>query len=394
MKFPDFEVADIFREFSSLYRKENGSGMPQHHHKVIGNIENCRTSFLGGHRERCDACNEIRNSYNSCRNRHCPKCQFLTKEKWIEKRTEDLLPVNYFHVVFTLPDLLRPIVLRNKKVMYDILFRSAKETLKVLSKDPKHLGAEIGFIGILHTWSQTLIDHPHLHVIVPGGGLSEDRKSWIATGDNFLIPVRVMSKLFQGKFLYYLKEAFSKGEIKFMGKILEFADESNFNNLLSRLYERDWVVYSKKAFQGAEGVIKYLGRYTHRIAISNYRIKNIADGKVTFSCRDSKNSNKIKLMTLDAGEFIRRFLLHVLPNRYMRIRYYGLLANKNRKELIQRCRVLLKCEVKDRTTAEESWQDILYRMTGFDVSRCPFCGKGKMRIVETFSAGNVRVRAP
>jgi hypothetical protein len=394
MEHPEYEVADIFRDFGALYRLENGLNMPLVQHKVMGSIENCRTAFLGGHKERCDECHEIRYSYNSCRNRHCPKCQFLTKEKWIEKRTEDLLPVNYFHVVFTLPDLLRPIALRNRKVMYDILFRSVNETLKKISKNPKHLGAEIGFIAVLHTWSQTLVDHPHLHVIVPAGGLSEDSMSWIFFRNNFFMPVKVMSKIFRGKFLYYLKEAFSAGELKFMGTILDLGIEGNFKKLLGRLYDKEWVVYAKEAFQGAEGVIKYLGRYTHRVAIGNYRIKNIAQGKVTFSWRDSRDNNKIKLMTLDAREFIRRFLLHVLPERYMRIRYYGILANKNRKGMIQRCRVLLNCAAEAKEPAEESWQDMLYRLTGFEVGRCPFCRMGRMRVVALIPKWNERNRAP
>lgn len=394
MSNPSFEVADIFRNYGLWYRKEKGSSMPFVQHRVMGYIENCRTSFLGGHKERCVKCKKIRYSYNSCRNRHCPKCQFLTKEKWIEKRMEDLLPVNYFHVVFTLPDLLRPLALRNQKIVYDILFRSVKETLKVLSMDPKYLGADIGFISILHTWSQTLLDHPHLHVIVPGGGLSANGENWKPFRGNFFIPVKVLSKLFRGKFLYHLNKAFLNDELKFMGKILELGDESNFKKLLSRLYERDWVVFSKNAFQGAEGVIKYLGRYTHRIAISNYRIKNIAGGKVTFSWRDSKDNNKMKLMKLDVDEFIRRFLLHVLPDRFMRIRHYGFLANKNRKRLIQKCRSLLNCEAEVNESGKESWQDMLYRVTGIDVSSCPFCKKGRMEIVQTFSRLSVPIRAP
>jgi len=394
MELPIFEIADIFRDYVKVYMEMTNSSLPLSYYKVINAIENCRTKVLGGHKEVCDECKEARYSYNSCRNRHCPKCQFLGRENWIEKRTEDLLPVTYFHVVFTLPDLIRPIALRNKRIIYDMLFRAVNETIKTLCADPKHLGAEVGFIAVLHTWSQTLMDHPHMHVILPGGGITKEDNSWKTFKGNFFIHVKVLSELFRGKFLYYLKKAYSSGDLEFMGDISELGNENNFKKLVNALYKKEWVVFSKESFQGPQGVIKYLGRYTHRIAISNYRIKNIDNGRVTFSYRDSKAENKIKLMELKVEEFIRRFMLHVLPEKYMRIRYYGILANKKRKNELREIRKILKCEVKQKEEIVETWQEKLYRLTGFDVTRCPFCKKGRMQIVEKYEPGEFQIRAP
>ena len=340
---------------------------------------------MGGHKDKCDDCGHIQISYNSCRNRHCPKCQTLQKEKWIEARNEDLLPIQYFHVVFTIPSEFNPIVIMNQKVMYDLLFRSVSETLTELSNDPKHLGARIGFISILHTWGQNLMDHPHVHCVVTGGGLSTDNDSWISCRKNFFIPVRVMSALFRGKFLDHLKNSFD--DLIFPGAISHLGKQQDFEVFRRRFYSKKWVVYCKPPFNGAEGVLEYLGRYTHRIAISNNRILEVQDGKVSFLWRDYADGDKKKVMPLQVNEFIRRFLLHVLPNRYVRLRHYGLLANRKRKDNISLCREFLgtcKAVTKEKDEAE-SWQEQLLRICGIDVTTCPVCKKGKMLRVAVLS---------
>ncbi len=333
------EVADIFRQHGPAYREIHR--LPRNHLRVMRAIEGCRTAALGGHRDQCDHCGHLEISYNSCRNRHCPKCQTLRKEKWIEARSEDLLPIEYFHVVFTLPSELNPLVLMNQQVLYDLLFRSASETLSELANDPKHLGAKVGVIAILHTWGQNLMDHPHIHCIVTGGGLSSDSSRWISCRKGFFLPVRVMSALFRGKFLDLLKDRFQRGDLVFSANLSHLKDPGDFETLRRQLYLTQWVVYCKPPFDGAKGVLQYLGRYTHRIAISNNRILTIQDGKVSFLWRDYADHNRQKTMTLKAGEFIRRFLLHVLPARYVRMRHFGLLANRNRKDHIALCRKIL-----------------------------------------------------
>jgi hypothetical protein len=376
------EVADIFRQYGPDYRKSHQ--LPRNQRRAMGAIEDCRTSALGGHKDKCDTCDHIRLSYNSCRNRHCPKCQFLKKEKWIEARTEDLLPIRYFHVVFTIPAELKPLVLRNQKVMYALLFRSVSETLIELGNDPKRLGAHIGFMSILHTWGQNLIDHPHVHCVVTGGGLSDGEDHWISCREKFFIPVNVMSQMFKNKFLDYLKQSYGAGELSFPGVIDYLKERHVFERLRRRLYDKKWFVYCKPPFNGAEGVFEYLSRYTHRIAISNNRIVNVEDGTVSFRWRDYADSDKIKTMSLDAGEFIRRFLLHVLPDGFVKIRYYGLLANRNRKNNIALCRELLgasKIETKNKDIPE-TWQECLLRISGVDVTTCPVCKKGRMFTVE------------
>jgi len=347
-------------------------------------IEVCRTATLGGHKDQCDHCGHLQISYNSCRNRHCPKCQTLRKEKWIEARREDLLPIEYFHVVFTLPSELNPLVSMNPQLLYDLLFHSASETLSELAQDPKHLGAKVGMIGILHTWGQNLLDHPHLHWIVTGGGLSPDGHRWISCRKGFFLPVRVLSALFRGKFLGLLKGCFQRGDLVFPAPLRHLQDPGNFETFLRNLYHKKWAVYSKPPFNGPQGVLQYLGRYTHRIAISNNRILTLQDGKVSFLWRDYADQNRQKTMTLQADEFIRRFLLHVLPERYVRIRHFGLLANRNRKDSIPLCRKILGdvqtgTEEKDR---EETWQEQLLRICGIDVITCPVCQKGRMLRIE------------
>jgi len=293
------------------------------------------------------------------------------------------LPVAYFHIVFTLPEELRPLALRNQKVIYNLLFKSVSETLMELAKDPKHLGAEIGFTAILHTWSQTLIDHPHIHCIVTGGGLSSDGKRWVSSRDGFFIPVRVISRLFRGKFLWHLKRAYDSGEMGFPGQIAPYKEASKFKGLIGDLYQKEWGVYCKPPFGNAERVIDYVGRYTHRVAISNDRIVSLEGKEVTFRFRDSEDSDKVKLMTLDAFEFIRRFLMHILPDNFVKIRHYGILSNRNRKTKLRLCKELLGVlPHDDQQEGQTTWEELLYRITRIDPRVCPYCGKGRMILKE------------
>jgi hypothetical protein len=343
-------------------------------------IEICRTAKLGGHLDQCDHCGTVKISYNSCRNRHCPKCQSLAKERWLEAREKDLLPTPYFHVVFTLPEGLRPLALRNQKVLYNLLFKSVSETLTELARDLKHLGAEIGFMAILHTWSQTLIDHPHLHCLVTGGGLSLDGKRWIASRKDFFIPVNVLSSLFRGKFLDGLKKLYAAGELKSPGQIEALKEAPAFKRFLTNLYHQEWVTYCRPPLKHPEKVMDYLGRYTHRVALSNDRLVKLEDNQVTFRWRDSADNNKIKWLPLEVFEFIRRFLLHVLPEQFVKIRYYGILSHRSRKGKLLRCKRLLGVVTREEPEKDpkETWQDLLTRITGIDPRVCPYCGKGKM----------------
>jgi len=381
------EAAHVFRAYGQSYRDVHGHKMPVRHLRAMRAIELCRTAELGGHVDACDHCGALRISYNSCRNRHCPKCQCLDKERWLEARKRDVLPTHYFHVVFTVPDVLRPLAIRNQRTVYNILFKSVSETLKTLCKDPKHLGAQIGFITMLHTWSQTLTDHPHVHCIVPGGGLSFDGRQWIGTKKNFFIPVKVLSAVFRGKFVDHLARAYDAGVLKFAGQIANLERGFAFKQLLAGLYERDWIVYCKPPFRNAGKVLDYLGRYTHRVAISNDRIMKLDGDQVTIRYRDSADHNKTKLMTLNAFEFIRRFLLHVLPDGFMKIRHYGILSNRSRKTKLRRCKQLLGvAEHRGRQKQPRlSWQDLLLRVTGIDPRICPQCGKGKMVLQEALA---------
>ena len=375
------EVADIFRQHGPEYRQTHP--LPLQHLRVMRAVEVCRTAELGGHKEQCEECGHIEISYNSCRNRHCPKCQTLRKEKWIKDRGQDLLPVEYFHVVFTVPSELNPMFIMNPRVMCNLLFRSASETLLELADNPKHLGARIGFMVILHTWGQNLMEHPHVHCVVTGGGLSSDNR-WVSCRKGFFIPVRVMSSLFRGKFLDHLKKSFDDEDLIFHGGIAHLKDPRIFEVFRRQFYHKKWVVYCKPPFDGAEGVLQYFGRYTHRIAISNNRILTLQDGEVSFRWRDYSDGDRQKTMTVTAHEFIRRFLLHVLPHRYVRIRHFGLLSNRNRKDDISLCRMLLdsgKTTTKEKDK-QETWQEQLLRICGIDVTTCPVCKKGRMLTVE------------
>ena len=374
------EVADVFRQYGPDYRES--SHLPRNQLRAMHAIEVCRTAALGGHVDQCDSCGHLQISYNSCRNRHCPKCQFLRKEKWIEDRTQDLLPIQYFHVVFTIPSELNPLVLRNQKVMYSILFRSVSETLLELGNN--RISARIGFICILHTWGQNLMDHPHIHCVVTAGGLSPDGNSWVSCRKKFFIPVRIMSALFRGKFLDYLKRSYESGKLAFPGIIGHLSQSHAFEEFKRLLYHKKWVVYCKPPFDGAHSVLKYLGRYTHRIAISNERILNVQDGKVSFLWRDYADGQKKKIMTLQASEFMRRFLLHVLPDRFVKIRHFGLLANRRRKDNIAVCREILGgCTIKMKNEdMPETWQQRLLKVSGIDITKCPVCQKGGMFCIE------------
>jgi len=320
------EISDIFKQFRYLLK-----GLLPEQEKVVQAIINCRTEILGGHKLKCNGCEFTKNAYNSCRNRHCPKCQFLARTKWIEKRCEDLLPCQYFHVVFSVPSNLRPLILRNKEICYNIILKSASDTLKEVAANPQNLGADIGFIGVLHTWSQTLIDHPHVHFIVPGGGLNKKKTKWITCKKDYFLPIKVLSKVFKGKAMELLSKAYKNGEFQFSGKIEELKEEFLFDELLRRCSFKDWVVYSKQTFAGPKQVINYLGGYTHRIAISNYRLIKLDGDKVHFYCRDREKPGEKKIMKMHVKEFMRRFLLHVLPKGFTRIRHYGLLGNRWKK---------------------------------------------------------------
>lgn len=340
--------------------------------KAAQAIIHCRTSALGGHVDQCDSCQEVKVSYNSCRNRNCPKCGNLKKEQWIVDRTSELLPVPYFHTVFTLPHQLNPLFLAHPKGMYGLLFKAASETLSNLALDPKFLGAQIGVTMVLHTWGQNLSFHPHVHCIVPGGGLSSSGCSFVRSKKKFFIPVKVLSRMFRGKFLALLKKAFEQQKLRFAGESLPYEEISSFSDLLDSLYEKDWVVYCKKPFKTPYHVVQYLSRYTHKTAIYNNRLVAMDEETVTFRYRDYKDDSKVKFMKLDAMAFMRRFMLHVLPSGFQRIRYYGFLSNCNRKTKLRNCLRLTQTPIKPKVklTAKE----LILKLTGVDISICPSCG--------------------
>jgi hypothetical protein len=379
-KRPPYEVADVVRAHGKEFVEEFGHLLDSGHLRALHAIENCRTAILGGNLNACDRCGHRVNSYNSCRNRHCPKCQAAAREKWLADRTAELLPVPYFHVVFTLPHLLAPLALQNKRVLYGILFRAVSETLLEVAADPKHLGANIGFLGVLHTWGQNLSHHPHIHCVVPGGGLSPDRSSWIGSGDHFLLPIKVLSRVFRGKFLAFLRKAFRQGKLQFHGALAELATHRGFGCLLRKAYGCEWVVYTKPPFGGPEHVIRYLARYTHRVAISNHRIVSVADGQVTFLWKDYAHGNKQKKMTIAAAEFLRRFFQHILPKGFVRIRHFGFLANRQRKALLERCRDLLNAH----PAAPHAGSGVA---SPVELPICPACRLGRLRIVERIPSG-------
>ena len=395
MDRPALELADILRLHGAVYRQHYVDRISSEQKRVMHAIEVCRTAVLGGHVDQCDRCGHRRISYNSCGNRHCPKCQSLAKAQWLEKHKVQLLPVPYFHVVFTLPDSIASFAWQNKKIVYNILFRAASETLRRIAADRKHLGAGIGFLAVLHTWGQNLLFHPHLHCVVPGGGLSPDRQRWISSRKRFFLSVRVLSRLFRGLFLHYLQKAFAAGKLQFYGSLQQLNDPKMFDLFLKRSRKSNWVVYAKPPFGSPEQVLDYLGRYTHRIAISNHRLVCLIDDKVTFHWRDYKHGNKQKLMTLDVCEFIRRFLMHVLPHGFVRIRHYGFLANPRRKQYLSLCRQLLgAAQITATESLVEDWQQRYERLTGESIHLCPVCRQGTMLVVEIFDVYCKNYRQP
>src|SRR2546426_6610993 len=358
-------------------------------HKALRDIAQCRTAALGGHLEQCQACGASRPVYNSCRNRHCPKCQALAQAQWREAQHALLLPIPYFHLVFTLPHDLNAVLRLNQRRLYNCLFHSVADTLTEFARDPQHLGAELGLTAVLHTWGQTLMPHVHLHCIVTGGGLSPDGTRWIAGKKRgFLFPVRALAKVFRGKFLARLAAAYRKGELVLHGACAALTSVVEWQRLLGKLRAKPWIVYAKAPLAGPEQVLNYLGRYTYRIAISNDRILDCRDGLVRFRYKDYAHGHARKEMTLSATEFLRRFLLHVLPAGFMRVRHYGLLANRQKHEKLARCRELLGCHPSPALAPRppESVPERIKRLTGVDITRCPVCGTGPMRIIERLAA--------
>jgi predicted Zn-ribbon and HTH transcriptional regulator len=375
------ELADIFRTYGESYRHNHP--LPVSHLKVIEAVERCRTAALGGHLEQCDRCGFERPAYNSCRNRHCPKCQSLAKVKWLDKQKSELLPTGYFHLVFTLPHELNPLILVNKKPLINILFQSVWQTLAQFAQ--RRLGGTLGITAVLHTWDQTLLDHFHLHCLVPAGVLSFDRNRWVSARQDFLFPVKALSLVFRAKFLDSLKKSFDQNKLLFVGQIAPWADARSFNALLERLRKNPWVLYAKKPFGSPAHVLDYLGRYTHRVALSNNRIRAIHNGEVTFAYRDRKNQDRRKLMTLDAEEFIRRFLLHVIPKGFMRVRHYGFLANHS-KDCLSNCRQLIGLTPAPPPPLQRSVEELMLALTGIDIHRCPLCQKGTLAWVSQLAA--------
>jgi Putative transposase/Transposase zinc-binding domain len=378
MNRPPFEVADIVRTAGQSFIDKNRSWLTGLHRKVLSAIECCRTAALGGHKDRCIRCGYKAISYNSCRNRHCPKCQTNARDKWIAARQEELLAVPYVHVVFTLPHQLASLVYHNKKLLYSLLFRASAATLLEVAGDPKHLGAEIGFLSVLHTWGQNLLHHPHVHCVIPAGGLSPDHQRWVHPRHAFFLPVKVLSRVFRGKFVAGLRHLFRQGELCLPGTLKPLAQEKVFRSFLRSLFRQDWVVYAKPPFGGPEHVLQYLARYTHRVAISNHRLVNFTDGRVTFRWKDYTRGRKTRLMTLSMEEFLRRFLLHWLPRGFVRIRFFGFLANRRRGSLLPVCRRLLVANTGSRPATS-------FAAKPHAAWSCPLCG-GPMATIERLTS--------
>jgi len=375
-----WEVADIVRLHGAAYAQAHP--LTPLERRVLDDIVRCRTPALGGHIERCDACGFERPAYNSCRNRHCPKCQTTAKLRWLAAREAELLPVPYFHLVFTLHHALNRLARPNKKLLYDHLFAAAADTLKEFGADPKHhLGGTLGFTAILHTWDQLLRYHVHLHCVIPGGALSPDGSRWVSARENFLFPVEALSPVFRGKFVERLENSFKKGELVFTGGATPFATPDGFQRLIFQLHKTDWVVFAKPPFGGPRKVLDYLGRYTHRVAIANHRILDVQDGRVTFAWRDRRDRNRLKRCTLAAHEFLRRFLLHVLPKGYTRIRHYGFLANRRKGTGLARCRQLLSLSPEVPKPSKKTARELLLERAGLDPSLCPACGRGTLHTI-------------
>jgi predicted Zn-ribbon and HTH transcriptional regulator len=398
MSRPPLEVADLIRVAGEKFIAGSRRWITGQHLKVLAAIVRCRTAVLGGHRDKCSRCGYRAISYNSCRNRHCPKCQANTRNRWLQARRRELLPTPYVHVVFTLPHRLAPLALQNKKVIYGLLFRTCAETLLEVARDPRHLGAEIGFFGVLHSWNQKLEHHPHIHCVVPAGGLSPDHRRWIHPRYRFFLPRKVLARVFRGKFVAALKRAFANGQLGFHGDLQLLAEAKAFASFLRPLFGRDWVVYCKPPFGGPEHVLRYLGRYTHRVAVSNHRLVSLEGSQVTFRWRDSAHGNQQRLMTLAVEEFLRRFLLHLLPPGFVRIRHFGFLAHRRRAALLPLCFQFLGLStelpaVPKLEPAEEEGHSTGLPSTSLSLWSCPQCG-GPMIMVERLTAAEMGLRSP
>lgn len=386
------ELAGIVRAHGAAYRQLHVLSRAQG--RALRAIELCRTAELGGHRAVCTACGAERITYNSCRNRHCPKCQRVATERWLTARRRDLLPIPYFHVVFTLPHALNPLAQSHPRLVYRLLFQAAATTLARFGRDPQYLGGDLGVTAILHTWGQSLTQHLHVHCVVTGGALAPDGSRWIPARSGFLFPVRALSKLFRGRFLAGLRRAVARGETHFTGGLADLAEPAAFAAWLARLRAEAWVVYCKPPFAGPAHVLAYLGRYTHRVALSNDRLVALEQGQVCFRWRDYADGNRVKLMTLTANEFLRRFLLHVVPDGFVRIRHFGLLANRTRAAKLARVRALLDQPAPPSAEAPESVRDVMLRVTGLDIDRCPVCVRGRLRAVALLPPARPRAHAP
>ena len=386
MSRPPLEVADLIRSAGAAFIDRNRQWIRWKHVKVLLAIARCRTAALGGHVDQCTLCGHRATiSYNSCRNRHCPKCQTAARDRWIAARQKELLPTRYAHVVFTLPAQLASLALSNQKLIYGLLLRASAETLLEVARDPRHLGAEIGFFSVLHTWSQKLTLHPHVHCVIPAGGLSPDRTHWVKSQNRFFLPLKVLSRVFRGKFVAGLRQAFQNSQLHFPGTLALLAQPKTFAAWLRLLFRKDWVVYAKPPFGGPEYVLQYLGRYTHRVAISNHRLISFAEGKVTFRWRDSAHHNEQKLMTLSLDEFLRRFLLHLLPKGFVRIRHFGFLANRRRAIHLPLCFPLLGAVQQPQPDQNSSASN--------DLWHCPKCG-GPMVVLARLTATEIQLRSP
>jgi hypothetical protein len=392
MDRPPLEVADLVRSAGRAFIEHNRSWLNRLHLKVLTAIERCRTAALGGHLDECVRCGHRAISFNSCRNRHCPKCQANARERWLAARERELLPPRYVHVVFTLPHELAPLTLQNKKLIFNLLFQTSAETLAEIARDPKHLGAEIGFFSVLHSWNQKLEFHPHIHCVMPAGGLSADHTQWIATHPKFSLPVKAIAKVFRGKFTDALEDAFANGKLAFHGTLKPLGRPKVFVQLLRQTHRKKWVVYAKPPFGGPEHALRYLGRYTHRVAISNHRLVSFENDQVTFRWRDSAHKNKQRLMTLHVNEFLRRFLLHVLPPGFVRIRHFGFLSTRNRSTLLPLCFRLLQ-PITEAVVATPTLPTEEHVDPTPAVWLCPKCNGG-MVILERLTPFDLRYRPP
>ena len=382
-------MTDIVRYAGQGFVERSRRWINGQHEKVLTAITRCRTAALGGHRDQCSGCGHTAISYNSCRNRHCPKCQGNARIRWLEQRERELLPTRYVHAVFTIPRELAPLALQNKQVIYGLLFRASAATLLEVARDPRHLGAEIGFFSVLHTWNQRLQHHPHVHCVIAAGGLAPDHASWISSRRSFFLPVKVLGRVFRGKFIAGLRTAFREGKLEFHGHLASLAEPRRFAAWLRVLFRHDWVVYSKRPFGGPEHALRYLGAYTHRVGIANSRLVSFAEGQVSFRWRDSAHGNRKRVMSLPADEFLRRFLLHLVPRGFVRIRNFGFLANRQRAKLLPLCFSLLGSSA-GRASPPPADSEVKPTVT---LPKCPLCS-GTMRVVERFSSVQLLPRSP